>query len=78
MVSKLKYYLSKFCDRIKKIFSYKRLKKYGIEMAFLDLCIFFMHRKGNRLEHFLIRKKDKIVQKYLYKNYYDVILKIKD
>lgn len=77
-MSKIKYYLSKFNERIKKIFSYNRIKKYGIRLAFLDLLIFFMHRNGGRFEHYLIRKKDLIVQRYLYNNFYYVIESIKN
>lgn len=76
-MSKIKYYWSQFNIRIKKIFSGYRLKKYGVRLALLDLLIFLMHRNGSRLEHYLIRKKDLIVQKYLYNNFNSIIDSIK-
>ena len=70
---RVKHYLRKFSKRIRKIFSNDRVKKYGIKLALLDFLIFLMHRKGSKLEHWLIRKKDIIVQEYIYKNYPDII-----
>ena len=76
-MTKIKYYIKKMKERLSHIFSIKRLKKYGMRIAILDCLIFFMHRNNSRLEHYLIRQKDLIVQKYLYKNYKNIISEIR-
>ena len=74
---KIKYYFVKLNENIRKNFSYKRVKEYGFRMAFLDFLIFLMHRNDTRLEHWLIRKKDMIVQKYIYRKYPNIINEIR-
>ena len=76
-MNKVKYYLKKIKENLNKIFSIKRIKRYGFNMAVIDFLIFLMHRNNSNLEHWLIRRKDLIVQKYLYKNYPQIIMKIR-
>lgn len=74
---KIKYYIKKLNKRLSSIFSVKRLKKYGVRMAIIDFFIFIMHRNNSGFEHYLIRQKDLIVQKYIYKNYDNIINEIR-
>ena len=76
-MKKIKYYCQKFIYRIFKIFSWNRIKKYGIHFAILDFLIFLMHRNNSKLEHLLIRRKDIIVQRYLYNKYSNILNEIK-
>lgn len=74
---KVRYYLKKLKTNINKCFSYERIKKYGIKISVLDFLIFLMHRNNSNFEHWLIRHKDLIVQKYIYVNYRNIISEIK-
>lgn len=72
----INYYIKKLKNRLSSIFSIKRLKKYGVRIAILDFFIFLNHRNNSGFEHWLIKQKDLIVQKYVYKNYKSIISKI--
>lgn len=74
---KIRNYIKRLEVRINKIFSKDRIKKYGIKFAILDFFIFLMHRNNSNLEHWLIRKKDLIVQKYLYTEYANIVMELK-
>ena len=69
----MKGIVDKIYGRLNRIFSKDRIEKFGIKLSLFDFFIFLMHRNNSRLEHFLIKKKDLIVQKYLYDNYKDFI-----
>lgn len=74
---KLRLYFKKIKMRINNIFLAERIKKYGIRIAILDFFIFLMHRNNSNFQHWLIRQKDLIVQKYLYTEYANIIKEIK-
>jgi hypothetical protein len=74
---KINYYAKKVKTRFLSIFSIKRIKKFGVKMAILDFLIFLMHRNNSNIEHWLIRKKDIIVQNYIYNGYSNIIKEIR-
>lgn len=76
-MGKIKLYITKFYRRVNTIFKITRIKKYGLKIALLDFFIFLMHRNDSDLEHFLIRKKDVLVQKYIYYHYEKLIKEYK-
>lgn len=76
-MGKMKYYWVKLINSVKRIFSRKRILCFGLRIALLDFGIFMMHRNGTSLYHFMVRSKDRIVQRYLYKNYSGIIETIK-
>ena len=78
MVNNIKYYIDKIKKAFRRIFNISRIKKYGFKLAIYDILIFFMHRNNSKFEHMLIQKKDKIVQKYIYKNYTYIVEECKD
>lgn len=73
MFWKIRYYLKNLRNSFMKFFSLDRLKKYGISIALLDFISFLCHRSSSKFQLLVIRTKDKLVQKYLYKNYSDTI-----
>lgn len=72
------YYLRKLEGQLKNTFSLKRLKKFGLRIAILDFISFLCHRSASAFQLAVIRSKDRIVQKYLYKNYGEIISKYRE
>ena len=72
------YYIEKFKKNIAKNFSPTRIKKYGIRFSILEFSIFCLHRNNSKLERWLIKKKDLIVQKYIYENYANIIENVRE
>lgn len=72
-MKKIGYYISKFRERVKKIFSTGRIKKYGMSFAIYDFIIFLCHRSSSSFYLWIVRKKDKKTQNYLYENYKFII-----
>lgn len=78
MLRKLMYYLGKLKTSLLQTFSLKRIRRFGIRIAILDFISFMCHRSSSRFQLAVIRAKDRIVQKYIYQNYADIIIKYKD
>lgn len=72
-MNKIFYYLKKIYVHLRTVYKPKRIKKFGIRIALLDTFIFLMRRNNSYFNHKAIQMKDKIVQRYLYVNYEDVI-----
>ncbi|OUQ00228.1 hypothetical protein B5E95_06660 [Lactobacillus gallinarum] len=62
-----------FCIRTKDIFKYKRIKRYGFKYTLLEFIILCCHRSNTKFEHIITRQKDMLIDKYLRKNYSDII-----
>ena len=73
----VRYYVSKLVIALKEFCSFKRIQKYGILIAIYNFIIFICHRNNSKIQLWAERKKDLIVQKYLYKNYYYIIERYK-
>lgn len=78
MLKKIKYYLRKVGSRLAEIFSKRRIKRFGFRIAFLDLVIYMCHRSASDFQLMIIRAKDRIVQKYIYKNYEGILEKYRE
>lgn len=74
---KILYYCEKFRKKIAELFSKDRIAKFGIRKSIYDFIVFMCHRSNSRLQLWAERKKDMIVQDYLYKKYEYVIGKYK-
>jgi hypothetical protein len=77
-MNKVYHYALQFKRNIFYTFSINRILKYGIRLAIYDFVNFLLHRSGGAFQHYNDRKRDEIVQKYLYKNYGDIIFRIKE
>lgn len=74
-MKKILYYFKKLKEKTASIFSIERIKQFGFKIAILDFLIFLCHRSASDFQLMLIREKDKIVQKYIYRNYKDIVEK---
>lgn len=75
---KIRYYFGKLKRALMKIFSIKRIKKFGIQIAFLDFISFMCHRSNSKFQLAIVRAKDRNVQKYIYKNYDNILKKYRE
>lgn len=75
---RIRYYLKKLLDRIKELFSIKRILRYGFRKSWYDFIVFMCHRSNSQVQLWAEKKKDLITQRYLYKKYCYVIERYKD
>lgn len=62
-----------FIRRTKKIFKWSRIRKFGFYYTFLEFLILLCHRSNSKFEHFVTRKKDEKINRYLIKYYGEII-----
>lgn len=71
---KIVYYIGRFKEESKTIFLRKYIDKCGIRFCIYNFICFLCHRSDSRLQLWAERKKDMIVQTYLYEHY-DYVIK---
>lgn len=65
----IKNFLNNFQKKVRK----ERICKYGWNYIVLEVLVLLCHRRGTRFEHWVSRKRDVKVKKYLEKNYSYII-----
>lgn len=77
-MKKIGYYIGKLKRTLVTNFSRKRIKRFGIKIAVLDLISFLCHRSSSNFQLAVVRAKDRSVQKYIYRNYGNILKKYRE